>query len=222
MGRSAFKLVLFDLDGTLADTAPDIAGAVHRTFLEQSLPTPDPALLRDQISHGVRAMITAALTRPLSEQRIDQLLDRFLVLYRENIAVHTRLFPGMEKVIDSLESDHIRWGVVTNKRASMTEPLIDALGLRQRTACVVSGDSAARAKPHPDPILLALEQAACPAVESLYVGDANNDVLAARATGMQVVVANYGYIAANESPASWRADGYIDKPLELLEWMASR
>ena len=222
MAQGTFKLVLFDLDGTLADTLPDLVAAIHRTFVEQRLPAPDPARLREQVSHGGRAMIKAALTQPLAEERVEQLLDRFLDLYRENIAEHTRLFPGMEQLIERLEADHIRWGIVTNKRAFLTEPLVDALELRQRLACVISGDSAARAKPHPDPLLLALERAACQAGESLYVGDSQNDVLAARAAAMPVVVANYGYIAGDESSASWQADGYIDQPLELLEWMGGR
>ena len=216
------KLVLFDLDGTLADTAPDLVAAVHDAFLESGQPAPDPDLARAQISHGGRAMISAALPAPLTEAHFESLLERFLSLYRQQIAERTSLFAGMAPVLEHLERAGIRWGIVTNKRANLTEPLVDALGLRERIACVISGDSAARAKPSPDPLLLALEQTGCSSAESLYVGDARNDVVAARAAGMAVVVANYGYIADGEDPTGWRADGYINTPVDLLDWLDNR
>jgi len=212
------NLVLFDLDGTLANTAPDLIESVLKTFIEYDLPAPDPALIHEQISRGGRAMLLADIKSPLPDHTIDQMLDRFLELYRDNIATHTTLFPGMEMLISHLEFNQIRWGIVTNKRACLAEPLIDALQLRQRIACLVSGDSAARSKPHPDPLLLALEQTASKAAESVYVGDAEVDVLASRAAQLAVVIAQYGYIASHESPAAWGADGYIDTPLDLLDW----
>ncbi len=219
MSTGGTQLVLFDLDGTLADTYPDLLAAVHNAFLEQGLPAPDPALVGAQISHGGRAMINAALTAPVPEVQFKLILDRFLQLYREQICVHTRLFPGMSEVLAQIEQLGMKWGVVTNKRSWLTEPLIDQLHLRQRLACLVSGDSAARAKPHPDTLLMALQQSTCCAGESLYVGDAHNDVRAARAVGMRAVVANYGYIDANENTQDWQADGYINTPLDLLDWL---
>ncbi len=212
------KLVLFDLDGTLANTAPDLIESVLKTFVEYDLPAPNPALIHEQISRGGRAMLLADLKSPLPDPTIDQMLDRFLELYRDNIATHTALFPGMDTLLKNLESNQIRWGIVTNKRACLAEPLIDALQLRKRIACLVSGDSAARSKPHPDPLLLALEQTESKAAESVYVGDAEVDVLASRAAQLPIIVAEYGYIASHESPRAWRADGYINTPLELLDW----
>ncbi len=219
MTKNTFKLILFDLDGTLADTLPDLATAIKYVLLEQDLPVPDPAILREKINHGGLAMLNAALTSPLPPARMEKLMERFLQLYRENIAEQTQLFPGMVQVLEHLESNQIQWGIVTNKRSGLTEPLVDALGLRQRAACVVSGDSAPRAKPHPDPLLLALKQTTCRAGESLYVGDAQNDVRAAHAAGISAVVAGYGYISSQEDYTAWQADAYIDSPLALLEWL---
>ena len=149
----------------------------------------------------------------------EALKTRFLELYGAAICVETRLFPGMDELLEALERRGVRWGIVTNKLDRFTRPLVDALGLTRRAACIVSGDSVARAKPFPDPLLhasstLELDPAAC-----LYVGDDLRDVRAARAAGMPILAAGYGYLGDDGDPHGWGADGVIGHPLETLNFL---
>ena len=211
------RLVLFDLDGTLADTLPDLAHALARALAERGLPAPDNAALRARVSHGARAMTEFALTGHAADA--GAVLERFLTHYRGALAARTRLFDGIAEVLDALERRGLEAGVVTNKPAAYSEPLLDALALRARLRCVVSGDSAARAKPHPDPLELAAREAGVPGARCVYVGDARDDVRAARAAGMPVAVAAWGYLPADDDPAHWGADRLLAHPRELLAWL---
>jgi len=214
-------LVLFDLDGTFADTAPDLAHALNRTLTEQRRPPLPFERIRPVVSLGGTALIRLGFVDvDESDPRFAQYRSRFLDIYLEDIAGHTCLFPGMTEVLARLEARHRRWGIVTNKPAWLTDPLLQALDLARRACCVVSGDTLPRRKPHPDPLLHACNMAGVAPAAAVYVGDARRDVDAARAAGMPVIVARYGYIPADEDPAAWGGDAVIDSPLALLHLLA--
>jgi phosphoglycolate phosphatase len=210
--------LLLDLDGTLLDTAPDMGGALNRLRVEHGL-APLPAdTIRPVVSHG--AMRLVALGFPgVSGDAFEKLRLRFLEIYAGNLAIGTRLFPGFEAVLATLESRGTPWGIVTNKPGWLTAPLLATLGLDRRAACTVSGDTVAERKPHPLPLihaagLLGVEPGAC-----VYVGDAERDIQAGRAAGMTTVVAAYGYIADDEDPLQWQPHGVVETPAELLDWV---
>jgi N-acetyl-D-muramate 6-phosphate phosphatase len=218
-GGNRFRAVLFDLDGTFADTLPDLAAALDGALAEAGRPPVGVERLRPRVAGGTRALLAEALDEAIDADLHDTVRRRFLERYGEAVAVRTRLFPGMEEVVAALEARGTPWGVVTNKRAIFTEPLLAALGYGTRAGCVVSGDTAARPKPHPDPLLLAAARLGCPSAACLYVGDARSDVEAGRAANMGTLVALYGYLPADDHPAGWAADGLIAHPAELLPWV---
>lgn len=149
----------------------------------------------------------------------EALYQRFLSLYQENLAIRSTLFPEMETLLAHIEAQQMNWGIVTNKVASLTVPLVQALGLADRAACVVSGDSTPRQKPHPDPLFLACEQIGSHPRQCLYLGDAPRDIVAGRSAGMRTLVALFGYIPVGEDPLQWGADGAIRTPIELIPWL---
>lgn len=211
--------VFFDLDGTLADTAPDLAGTLHRLQTEHGM-TPTPfETLRPQVSRGVRGMLGAGFGLTPDAPAYPALAGRFLALYAEALCVETRLFPGMAELLDSLEARGIPWGIVTNKAERFARPLVDALGLGSRSVCVVGGDTAARAKPFPDPLLHACNVAGIAPARSIYVGDDIRDITAGRAAGMLTLAAAYGYLGSDEPIEAWAADAIIGHPLEILSFV---
>ena len=214
------RAALFDLDGTLLDTAPDLAAALNVLLAEEqraALPLP---LVRPQVSAGAIAVVRTGFPElDVNGDDFEQLRQRFLVHYRATLTVHTRLFPGFESVLRTLESQSLPWGVITNKAAWLTEPLLEAPGLRARAACVLSGDSLPQRKPHPQQLLVAAEQIGVAPADCVYVGDALRDVQAARAAGMVPLGARYGYLNAAEQPATWPVAGWLDEPAELLPWL---
>jgi N-acetyl-D-muramate 6-phosphate phosphatase len=213
--------VLFDLDGTLLDTAPDLVASLNRVRAEQLLPPLPFALARTQVSHGSTGLIRLAFPAADAE-RFEELRKRLLTIYSTRIADETRLFAGGDVLLDSLEKQGLRWGIVTNKPGFLTTPLLAALGLTQRVGCVVSGDTLAERKPHPAPLLHAAKQLDLPPSQCLYVGDAERDVQAARAAGMPVLLASYGYLGPDDEPQRWGADGAIDSLPALLPWLEAR
>ena len=213
------EAVLFDLDGTLCDTLPDLAAALDSAAREIGACVVDEARLRPLVSRGTRAMLASVLARDADPARNDQVRHRFLERYRSGVAVRTRLFPGMNPVLEILERRGVRWGVVTNKHAWLTEPLLEALGLHRRAACIVSGDSAAHPKPHPAPLLLACERLSVAPGAAAYVGDSRSDVDAGRAAGMITLSAGWGYIDPDDPPHGWGADVEAATPGELLAWV---
>ncbi len=216
------EAVLFDLDGTLADTAPDMALTVNR-MLERRGREPVPVeLVRPHVSKGARGMIGAAFGLTPEDAGFQVLREEFLSLYGENLCVGTRLFPGMEDLLDELEAAGVAWGVVTNKFERFAVPLIEALGLAERACVVVGGDTCPRPKPFPDPLLFAAASLGIAPMRTLYVGDDERDVQAARAAGMPVLVAGYGYLGDGTPPALWGADALVDSPLGIGEWMGTR
>ena len=210
--------LLLDLDGTLLDTAPDMGGALNRLREEEGLGPLAAGTIRQVVSHGAARLV--ALGFPAAQEaEFERLRRRFLELYARHLAEHTRPFPGLLPVLDELERRDIPWGVVTNKPGWLTEPLLGQLGLAQRAACVVSGDTVAQRKPHPLPLLHAARLIGVAPQHCVYVGDAERDIQAGRAAGMATLVATYGYIGADEDPTRWQASGMIGEPMQLLAWM---
>ncbi len=217
--RFALQTVLFDLDGTLADTAPDLAAALNAVRREAGLePLPFEAI-RPAVSHGTAALIRRGLNLAPEDEGFEAARDALIEHYRADIATRTRLFPGMERVLEQLEARGLPWGVVTNKPAHLTEPLMEALGLSERAGCIVSGDSAARPKPDPAPMYLACEKIGCDSEAALYVGDARRDIEAGRNAGMKTVAALFGYLGPDDEPDRWGADATIEHPEQLLDWI---
>ena len=212
-----YDAVFFDLDGTLADTAPDLAAAANRLVVEHGMPPVAYEKLRPVASHGARGLIGAAFGKRPEDPEFPALRDTFLSYYEADIAVHTRLFEGMDDVLAKLEADGVPWGIVTNKIARFTVPLVRAIGLTPRASAVVSGDTTAHAKPHPAPLLYAAELSGVTAARCLYVGDDLRDIQAGKAAGMATIAAAYGYCGEDEPPESWGADFLIHRPSELLE-----
>lgn len=217
--NSNIRTVLFDLDGTLADTAPDMAFALNKVREEQGMPALPFSAIRPVVSHGAAAMVQLGLGITSEDARFAPLRQRFLDIYREHLTLETRLFPGMDEVLRTIEERNMNWGVVTNKPAWLTNPLMEQLGLTQRAACIVSGDTTPERKPHPAPMLHACHQAGSHAWQCLYVGDAQRDIEAGKRAGMKTLAALFGYIGAAEEPQLWDADAMIQHPLEILDWI---
>jgi len=213
---STLRAVLFDLDGTLADTAPDLGGALNRLLEELGRPPVPLAVFRPLTSSGARGMLKAGLGLTPEHAEYEPLRLRFLELYAANICRETRLFDGILELLAALEERALPWGIVTNKAERLTLPLLRELRLDRRAACIVGGDTTPRAKPHPDPLLHAASQLGLPPAACLYVGDDLRDVQAARAAGLPVLAAGYGYLGEEAEPLCWEADAVISHPLEVL------
>ena len=214
------EAVLFDLDGTLADTAPDLGGALNQLLLEQGRGPLPMEKLRPHVSSGARGMIGAGLGITPADPAYIQLQQRFLAIYQEALCVSTRLFDGVAEHLDELEARGIPWGIVTNKSQRFAIPLMEGLGLRQRSACIVCGDSTQRAKPHGHPLQLASAVIGIAANDCIYVGDDERDVLSGRAAGMATIIAAWGYLGTGKPPASWGADAIAASPQDILGFAA--
>lgn len=210
------EAVLFDLDGTLADTAPDLGGALNQLLREQGRDPLPLEKLRPHVSSGARGMIGAGLGMVPTDPGYSMLQQRFLAIYQDALCVGTRLFDGMAEHLDELDARAIPWGIVTNKAQRFAIPLVEGLGLRQRCICIVCGDSARRAKPHAHPMHLASAVMGISATDCVYVGDDERDVASGRAVGMKTVVAAWGYLGDGKPPASWGADAIAQAPREIL------
>lgn len=211
--------VLFDLDGTLADTAPDLAATLNLLLHENNQPPLAFDQIRPFVSHGALALVTLGFGLTAEDPHFDTLRQRFLELYSAHLCVATVLFPGMDELLAQIEQQSLHWGVITNKPAQFTEPLLSALGLADRAACIISGDSASKRKPHPEPMLMACNQIGVNPGNCLYVGDAERDIAAGLSVGMQTLVARFGYIGANDKPDQWQAHGIIDTPVAIMDWL---
>lgn len=211
--------VLFDLDGTLADTLPDLAFALNAALRSEGLNPIPEAAIRPWITEGGRAMVDIAVGVERDAETRERIRHRFLDTYAANLARRTRLFPEIDQVLDTLDRRGIGWGIVTNKLSAFTQPLVRALGLSERAACIVSGDTTPYAKPHPAPLIHACREAGASPSESVYFGDAEKDVLAGRRAGMRTLVALYGYIAEDADPRAWGASGALPSPGGLIDWL---
>ena len=217
MGR--IRTVLFDLDGTLLDTAPDMACALNAVLQEEGFPQLPYAHIRNHVSHGSSALVELGFGREQSEEDFLRRRQRFLDIYNDNLHLDTDLFPGMGALLAYIEKHGMNWGVVTNKPAFLTDPLMASIGLAERAACIVSGDTTDERKPHPKPMFHACELAGSTPGECLYVGDASRDIEAGRRAGMQTLVALYGYIDETQHPEEWGADAMINEPREIVDWL---
>ena len=217
-----FEAVPFDLDGTLADTAPDLGHAVNQLLREEACAEQALPALRPFTSQGVRGLLRAGFGITPADPDYERLSLRFLAIYADRLCVDTRLFDGIPELLDRLETMNLGWGVVTNKRRRFTEPLVARLGLVPRTACVVSGDTTPEAKPSPLPLLHACALLGCAPARTLYVGDDLRDIVAGRAAGCPTVAVSYGYLGDGGPLSTWGADLIIDHPAELAEFLVSR
>ncbi len=208
--------VFFDLDGTLADTAADLAGPVNAMRAERGLEPLSLPTLRPYASMGARGLIGRGLGVDRDSHDFPVLRDEFLARYESAICVHTCLFPGMSEVLAHFERAGVPWGVVSNKYERYVRRILAQLGLLERSVCVIGGDSAAFAKPHPAPLLLGAEQAGVQVTACVYVGDDLRDIEAGQAAGMTTVAVTYGFSGDQQPPAQWGADFLIDAPHELL------
>jgi len=217
-----FKLscVLFDLDGTLVDTAPDLISCLNHALTKHDFANVPPETVKPFISYGAAAMIRASL--PTSDATVmTEILATMLDYYQDNIAKHTVFFPGMQNTLVAIEERGLKWGVVTNKRERFTNPLMDALKLTHRAACIISGDTTANPKPHPEPMLTACRQAGVNPEQCVYIGDAEHDITAGKSAQMKTLAALYGYIKPGDTPETWGADALIASPDQLTTWIAS-
>lgn len=215
----SIRTILFDLDGTLADTAPDLAFALNTVLKEQGKDTLPFEIIRPVVSHGGIALIQLGFGIEPNNPDFEPLRQRLLEIYRENIARETTLFSGMQELLENIEKSSRNWGVVTNKPSWLTEPLMDALGLFDRAACVVSGDTCSNRKPHPEPILHGCQLAGSHAEQCLYIGDAERDIQAGRLAGLHTIVALFGYIGKDDNPQDWQADALLNTPADIFEWI---
>jgi len=212
--------ILFDLDGTLADTAPDLGHALNLQRERHGLPPLAQETIRPYASHGTVGLFDIGFGLTPQDARFAPMREEYLALYTANLCLHTTLFPGMAELLAALEARNILWGVVTNKPARFTNPLLEQLGLSKRAASVISGDTCSHPKPHPEPLLTAAREISIAPEFCLYVGDAERDIEAARAAGMSALIADYGYLGAADRPETWGANGRIDTPLAVLAFLA--
>jgi N-acetyl-D-muramate 6-phosphate phosphatase len=217
----AVDAVLFDLDGTLADTAPDLGAALNRVRCDRGLGPVPLARLRPYASHGARGLIGAGMAVAPGEPAYEELRDAFLAHYAAALCVDSKLFADVDAVLDALDARVLPWGIVTNKATCYTTPLLTSLRLTQRAATVVCGDTMPFAKPHPAPLTEAASRLGVAPGRCVYVGDSRRDIEAGNAAGMHTLVARWGYIEAGDEPDTWRADGILDEPAALLGWLRS-
>jgi phosphoglycolate phosphatase len=207
--------VLFDLDGTLADTAPDLAYALNQLRLMRGMPELSISDLRIHASSGARGLLHRGFGIRPEDAGYVEMRDEFLDLYERNLSRSSALFPGISPLLDDIEDNGLSWGIVTNKAERFTFPLLRALRSMDRAACVICGDTTSYAKPHPAPMIEALSRMGVVAGDCVYVGDDERDVQAGQAAGMRVVVVRYGYLGNGRPPEEWGADGLVNSPAEL-------
>jgi phosphoglycolate phosphatase len=214
---SPYQGVFFDLDGTLADTAPDLVAATNKLLLARNLTPKSYELLRPYASAGARGLLEGAFGISTEHPDFISMRDEFYVNYEKALLVDSKLFDDMHHLLDQMDQARLPWGIVTNKSKRFTDPLLELMGLHTRSVSTVSGDTTPYSKPHPEPILHAARKANVDPTKSLYVGDDIRDVIAGKAAGMQTVAAAYGYCGCKEPPEAWGADYIINHPLELLQ-----
>ena len=210
---------LFDLDGTLIDSAPDLAGAGNELRVRRGLPLMPVALLRPMVGAGARGMVGAAFGSKPGDEGYESLRDAFLEIYEGRLLNETRVFEAMESVLAALEERRLPWGIVTNKIERFTAPIVHGLGLHRRASVVICGDTTPYSKPHPAPLLEAAGRMNLAPADCVYVGDDLRDVQAGHAAGMSTIAAGWGYLGESEPIERWGADLLVREPGELLNWL---
>lgn len=221
MKSGGVRAVLFDLDGTLIDSAPDLAGAANRLRAAHGLNDLPFEQLRPLVGTGARGMLGVAMGVGPDDKRFAALRDEFLAIYERGMLMRTHVFAGMVPVLNQLDSIRLPWGIVTNKAERFALPVIAGMALDLRAAVIVCGDTTPHAKPHPEPLLEAARRMGVSAPDCVYVGDDLRDVQAGKAAGMATLAAAWGYLGQGEHIDDWGADAVIDLPANLLKWLDS-
>lgn len=213
------QAVFFDFDGTLADTAPDLGHALNRQRTERNLEPLPIEQIRSMASAGARGLLGLGFNIGPEDHDYMAMRDEFLEFYAQRLCHDTQLFPGIAELLDQIEKQGLLWGIVTNKPARFTYPLIEQLGLQNRVASIVCGDETSRTKPHPEPLLVACRKIEVLPTACLYLGDDQRDVKASLAAGMEPVIALYGYLGNDQPPETWGARYMINHPQDLLAYL---
>ncbi len=212
-----YKTILFDLDGTLVDTASDLGHALNLQLQQYGKsPLPD-SVIRPFASHGSRGLLHLGFGITPADAHFIQMRDEYLDLYEGVLTRSPLLFDGMQAILEGIVAKGLSWGIVTNKPRRFTVPLVKSLGLYHNAICVISGDDAPQPKPSPATLLLACEKAQVHAKECIYIGDAERDIEAGRAAGMYTAIAMYGYIHTTDRPLTWGADALVNTPHDILK-----
>jgi phosphoglycolate phosphatase len=213
------RAVLFDLDGTLVDSAPDLAGAANDLRAEHGLPALPYERLRPMVGTGARGMVGVAFGRVPGDEGFEALRDAFLARYERRLLQETAVFAAMLPVLQRLDAVSLPWGIVTNKALRFATPLVQGLDLHRRSAVLIAGDTTPHAKPHPAPLLEAARQLGVNPAHCVYVGDDHRDIVAGRAAGMATLAAGWGYLGQGEAIEAWGADAVVSEPGGLLHWL---
>jgi N-acetyl-D-muramate 6-phosphate phosphatase len=216
---SSINAVLFDLDGTLLDTAADLATALNAVLSTQHYKPITLANIRPVVSEGTAGLLKLGLNITDKHPKFASLRKQFISYYSQHSCEQTRLFPEIEDLIHYLEENHFAWGIVTNKSTALTTTLINHFSLLKKAKCIIAGDTLSYNKPHPQPLLHACECIVCPPENCVYIGDAKRDIAAANAAGMPSLIALYGYIPSQEEAYSWGASASVDTPLAIINWL---
>ena len=209
------RAVLFDMDGTLLDTAPDFIAICQAMLAERGLPAVDDKLIRDEVSGGAKAMVAAAFALSPNAEEFEPLRLEFLERYQRDCAVHSQLFDGMAELLADIEKAKLIWGVVTNKPVRFAQPIMEQLGLAERSALLICPDHVIHSKPHPEPLILACKMLDLDPASVLFVGDDLRDIESGRDAGTRTAAVRYGYIHPHDNPDHWGADVVVDHPLDL-------
>ncbi len=209
------RAVLFDMDGTLLDTAPDFIAICQAMLAERGLPAVDDKLIRDEVSGGAKAMVAAAFALSPNAEEFEPLRLEFLERYQRDCAVHSQLFDGMAELLADIEKAKLIWGVVTNKPVRFAQPIMEQLGLAERSALLICPDHVTHSKPHPEPLILACKMLDLDPASVLFVGDDLRDIESGRDAGTRTAAVRYGYIHPHDNPDHWGADVVVDHPLDL-------
>ena len=209
------RAVLFDMDGTLLDTAPDFIAICQAMRADRDLAPINPQHIRDEISGGAKAMVAVTFSMDPESPGFEELRQEFLERYLVGCAVHSKLFDGMAELLEDIEKSKLIWGVVTNKPLRFAEPIMQQLGLASRSALLICPDHVKNTKPDPEPMRLACQQLGLQPQEILFVGDDLRDIESGRAAGTRTAAVSWGYIHPDDNPAHWGADVLVDHPLEL-------
>lgn len=214
--RPHLQCVLFDLDGTVADTATDLSMPVNEMRIERGMEPLPLSELRPFASTGARGLLKKGLGVTVSDADFESMRDEFLRRYEYGMCNHTQLFDGIGELLDQLDRRQIRWGIVSNKVEKYVRPICDHLGIAQRSSCMIGGDTTGYPKPHPRPLLFGAELSGVDPLSCIYLGDDRRDIEAAHAAGMGSIACGYGYCGDEDPPSAWGADRVVHSPRELL------
>ncbi len=217
--KKKITAVLFDLDGTLVDTAPDLIWALHQTLKNNHYPIINSKSLRPAAAHGCAVLIEAGFNESPKHPNFEQWKNEFLSHYQQNLYNKSQLFSGIEQVLSYLNKNKIKWGVVTNKPSWLTDPLMALIPFKYPPKVVVSGDTCKHPKPHPEPLFYACKKINQKPENTLYIGDAQRDIEAGNNANMLTLAANYGYLNINEKAADWNPTAIIEQPLDIIDWL---